>query len=69
VGNYTKVEHSVLQVMRESLSFGVKNTKFKNCTSSLAILALPEENWFETQAIEAYLIEKLKPPNSTVGKW
>ncbi len=49
--------------------FDVENAKYKNCTSSLAILALPEENWFETQAIEAYLIEKLKPPHNTVGKW
>jgi len=49
--------------------FDVKDAKWKDRTSSLAILPLPKESWFEILAIEAYLIQQLKPPHNSVGKW
>ena len=48
--------------------FDQKNAKWSDRTNNLAILPLPKENWFETAAIERYLIQQLQPQGNIVGK-
>lgn len=48
--------------------FDSGNAKWRDLVYSLAILPIPEPNWFELHAIEAFLIYKLQPPKNIVGK-
>lgn len=48
--------------------FSQTNAEWNGKVNNLAILPLPKESWFETFAIEAYLIRELKPPCNKVGK-
>jgi hypothetical protein len=45
-----------------------KGSKWSGVIKTIGILAVPRESWFEIVAIEAYLIELLKPSENKLGK-
>ncbi|MCL1115574.1 GIY-YIG nuclease family protein [Shewanella basaltis] len=45
-----------------------KGSKWSGLIKTIGILAVPKESWFEIVAIEAYLIDFLKPSENKLGK-
>ncbi len=45
-----------------------KGSKWTGVVKTIGVLAVPRESWFEILAIEAYLIELLKPVENKLGK-
>ncbi|PHI37478.1 hypothetical protein CBQ28_08905 [Pseudoalteromonas sp. GCY] len=45
-----------------------KNSKWYDEVKTIGILPVPRDSWFEIVAIEAYLIDLLRPPANSIGK-
>ena len=43
-------------------------SKWREDVHTIGILVIPRKSWFEIVAIEAYLIDLLKPPYNSTGK-